>query len=152
MGICTEIVSSGEEGKKEKGDENEPITIRRDNIVDTELLTDLLNTKMQCISLKLFIGEVCHDHRGQAHETGSLVLLSITPTVALLAPLHTVSRRVRCERRKLVTRLKMIPMRQRRTSDWASATLDPIISTDRCRRRGATLLLWAIFTSKPPTA
>jgi hypothetical protein len=108
------------------------ITIRRDNIVDAELLADLLNTKMQCISLKLFIGEVCHDHRGQTHETGSLVLLSITPTVALLAPLDTISRGVR--------------------SNWASATLDPIISADRCRRRRATLLLWAIFTSKPPTA
>ena len=74
--------------------ESVPVTIRWDDIVDAELLADLLNTEMKRISLKLLIGKVCHDHRGQAHETGSLVLLRIAPTVALLALLDPVNWRV----------------------------------------------------------
>jgi hypothetical protein len=47
---------------------------------------------MQRVGFELLIGEVGHDHGGQTHETGSLVLLSVSPTVALLASFHTVCR------------------------------------------------------------
>lgn len=53
---------------------------------------------MESISLELLSGEVGHDHGGQTHQTRGLVLLSIAPTVALLASLDAVSWRVGCNK------------------------------------------------------
>lgn len=69
-----------------------PVTITRDHIVDPKLLADLFDAQVQGVSLKLFAGEVRHDHRGQAHQTGGLVLLLVSPAVALLAPFHAIGR------------------------------------------------------------
>ena len=62
-----------------------PISIRRDDIVDAELLTDLLDTQMQHIGIELFSGHGRTDRCREAHEAGSLVLINVTPSVALLA-------------------------------------------------------------------
>lgn len=78
-----------------------PVAIRGDDIVNTKLLTDFFNAKMQRIGFELLISEIGHDHGRQAHEASSLVFLSITPTVALLAPFDAVCRRVSCNRQKL---------------------------------------------------
>jgi hypothetical protein len=69
-----------------------PVTIRGDDVINTKLLTDLLNAEMQCIRFELLIGEVGHDHGGQTHEASSLVLLSVSPAVTLLASFHTICR------------------------------------------------------------
>ena len=69
-----------------------PISIRRDNVVDPELLTDLFDTKMQCICLKLLIGHICHDQSRESHQTRCLVFLGIAPSVPLLALLDSIDR------------------------------------------------------------
>lgn len=67
-----------------------PISIRWNHIIYAQLLTDLLDSQMQSIGFKLLRSHVCLDHSWQAHETGGLVLLSITPSIALLAALDTI--------------------------------------------------------------
>lgn len=70
-----------------KGCNRVPVTIGRDHIVDPKLLANFLNTKVKCVSFELLASEVRHDHSRQAHKTSRLVLLLVTPAVALLASL-----------------------------------------------------------------
>ena len=67
-----------------------PVTISRDHIVDPKLLADLLDTQVQSVSFQLLASKVRHNHCRQAHQTGRLVLLLISPTVALLASLNAI--------------------------------------------------------------
>jgi hypothetical protein len=67
-----------------------PVAFARDNVVDAELLTDFFDTQMKSVSFKLFGSHVGFDLGGQAHETCGLVVICITPSIALLASLDTV--------------------------------------------------------------
>lgn len=62
-----------------------PIAVGRDDIVNAELLTDFLDTKMKSIGFQLLARHVGHDGGRQTHEACSLVLGCITPSVALLS-------------------------------------------------------------------
>ena len=69
---------------------NSPVTIGWDNIVDPQLLADLLNTQMQCVGVELLACHVSEDGSGQVHQTSSLVVSRVTPSVALLSLLGAV--------------------------------------------------------------
>lgn len=105
-----------------------PIAIAWNHIVDPKLLTDLLNTKVKCVSFKLLASEVRHDHGRQAHETGSLVLLLVAPTVALLAPLGAIGGEggFGCNKKWLVSNDFLTMRLGIHTSDRAAATLGAI--------------------------
>ena len=114
-----------------------PITISRDDIVDPQLLADLLNAQMQSVRLKLLASEVGHDHGGQTHQTCCLVLLLVTPAVALLAPFDAIGRRISCFQKNISIDSKTRIREGELTSNWTAATLRSI---GQGRRNGATLI------------
>lgn len=125
---------------------DKPVTIRGDDVVDTKLLADLLNAKMQGIRFQLLVSEVGHDHGRQAHEAGGLVLLSVSPAVALLAPFHAVCRWISwimlaSPSQKMHLFSGIIEL----TSSRASATADAILrrSLGWRRRRACALVIAA---------
>ena len=69
-----------------------PVAICWHHIVDLQLLRDLLNAQMQSVCVKLLSSHGRVDGCGQAHQTSSLVLTGISPSVALLALSGTVRR------------------------------------------------------------
>lgn len=73
-----------------------PVTISRDNIVDTKLLADFLNSQMKGISLKLLVGHICHDLSRKTHKSRDFILLRVSPAVALLPFLDAIDRRISC--------------------------------------------------------
>lgn len=70
-----------------------PIAVSGNDIVDSQLLTDFFDAKMQGVSFKLFRGHVCLDHGRKAHETSGLVVGGIAPSVTLPTSLHAVGSR-----------------------------------------------------------
>ena len=69
---------------------NVPIAISGNNVIYPKLLANLFDSKMQRIGLKLLASHVGHNSSGKAHQASSLVLGSISPSVALLAALRPI--------------------------------------------------------------
>lgn len=65
---------------------NIPVTIRRHNIVDAQLLANLLNPQMRHVGVQLLGSHGRRDGGRQVHQARSLVVARIAPSVAL-APL-----------------------------------------------------------------
>jgi hypothetical protein len=115
-------------GRRRRG----PITIRRDDVVDTKLLADLLNTKMQRISFELLVGKICHDQSWKPHEACSLILLRVSPSVALLTLLQSIGRGICLNR--------------------TSATLNASISRSKGNSGIAAVIILSFITSEPAPA
>jgi hypothetical protein len=109
-----------------------PITIRRDDVVDTKLLADLLNTEMQRISFELLVGKVCHDQSWKPHEACSLILLRVSPSAAFLTLLRSIGRGI--------------------CSNRTSATFNAIIGRPKGNSRIAAVIILSFVTSEPAPA
>lgn len=83
-------VSSGRSKGRQEGRLRSPVAIGRHDIVDLELLTDLLNSKVESVRFELFAGHIGNDGGWEAHEAGGLVLGGVAPSVALLAAAGTI--------------------------------------------------------------
>ena len=68
-----------------------PVTIGWDDIINSQLLADLLDSQMQCVGLKLFASHVRNNSCGKTHEASGFVFGCITPSVSLLAAPRTIS-------------------------------------------------------------
>ena len=67
-----------------------PIAIRRNDIVDPELLADLLNAQMRDIRIELLRRHGRCDGSRQIHQARRLIISSVAPPVALAALLRAI--------------------------------------------------------------
>lgn len=74
-----------------------PITFAGDDIIDSQLLADFLDAEMQGVRFELLLGQLAGERSLQAHETSSLVLKDVAPSIALAA-LHAraIARAISC--------------------------------------------------------
>lgn len=67
-----------------------PVTIGWYDVVDAQLLGDFLDAQMQRVRFELLGRHVGHDGRRQAHQSSSLVLCLVAPSVALATTARTI--------------------------------------------------------------